>query len=144
MNNMIRRYTPQYSRYQTIYSLYFHRLDTSYFVWNSKSLKQKQRYFSGIIYEYHCILLIVIELFPHCPLFIQFSWPYERENQNLIITAEWAIHLGITLWDPLWDAISHKLMFVCLINWIYWALTHFSLHKWKTRSVYSWRIKAGP
>lgn len=57
-----------------------------------------------------------MELFLHCPLLVQFSWPYERENQNLIIVSEWAISLEIALWDTLWNVINHKL-FLFLLWW---------------------------
>ena len=99
--------------YHTIYSLHLHRLDTSCFLRNTKAFKRKKMYTSWTIKKYDGILLTVIWLFTHCPLLAQFSWPYKKENQNLIITAEWAFHLGIALWDPLWNTIKHKLMFMC-------------------------------
>lgn len=60
-----------------------------------------------------------MQLFPHCPLFVQFFWSYEKKSTvsysswNSFVRFHYEMLL-ITNWC-LWT----------LKNWIYWLLTHF-------------------
>lgn len=51
--------------------------------------------------------------------------PHEGKNQNLIIRPEWAIHFGIACEIHYEMQLITNWCLCTLMNWIYWALTHF-------------------